>query len=333
MMNIFGEVHSTCRRAAEVAADVRIDRGRLAELAATLSATDVAASALKSDAGGHLTPYRASSTTEQVNFAVTFSLLQMGHGFRHALHALLGLGASATVTAGLEHLVAEQSLDAKSLASITSADIERHFRVPHAGAVALLHEQLLQLLTESGTILQARGCAHWADFLAETQQQGRSAAHFVRGLVETFPGFADRATLADGTTVWLAKKAVLAAAEVARQLGERGDPAPFTDIDSLPPIVDNVVPAMLVKHGVVLLSERLTAVIQSDQPLPPGPLEAELRAVSLHACDLIVEARKGAFTGAQVAYYLWLLVRGSAARGSVVCWRSHAALTRAGKGW
>lgn len=41
---------------------------------------------------------------DAVNFAMLFSLLQFGHGFRYELHQFCGRGASQTITLGVRAL-------------------------------------------------------------------------------------------------------------------------------------------------------------------------------------------------------------------------------------
>lgn len=105
------------------------------------------------------------------------------------------------------------------------------------------------------------------------------------------------------------KKATLAVGELARIAAPHdafyGN---FHDADRAVATVDNVVPAVLVYHGVLQLSDRLHRTIHTErQPLPRGPAEAELRAAALVCCDRIVEIAQHRFTALDLGYYLWLV--------------------------
>ena len=67
-------------------------------------------------------------------------------------------------------------------------------------------------------------------------------AALVRALANTFPAYADRGVLHDGSTVWLLKKAQLSVAELQRVVGSHDVRFCFADIDQLTAIVDNGMP-------------------------------------------------------------------------------------------
>src|SRR5215469_6955022 len=77
---------SSCLHAVEVARDVSIDEAQLLDFAANLNAGEV-----RSVAKGHLgenldtLSNQFEDARNAVNFAVLFSLLQFGHGFRREL--------------------------------------------------------------------------------------------------------------------------------------------------------------------------------------------------------------------------------------------------------
>jgi hypothetical protein len=70
--------------------------------------------------------------------------------------------------------------------------------------------------------------------------------------------------------------------------------------------VDNVIPAVLVYHGVLRLSPALHRILHVQRaPLPQGSQEVELRALALAACEQIVAMADGTFTALDLGYYLW----------------------------
>jgi hypothetical protein len=68
--------------------------------------------------------------------------------------------------------------------------------------------------------------------------------------------------------------------------------AEFDDLDSLTIFADNLVPHVLRTDGVLRYAPELAALIDSEELLPPGEEEREIRACALHACELIA-ARLG----------------------------------------
>ena len=63
--------------------------------------------------------------------------------------------------------------------------------------------------------------------------------------------------------------------------------AEFGDLDDLTIFADNLVPHVLRMDGVLRYSEELAALIDSEELLPPGEQETEIRACAVHACELI----------------------------------------------
>jgi hypothetical protein len=63
--------------------------------------------------------------------------------------------------------------------------------------------------------------------------------------------------------------------------------AEFGDLDELTIFADNLVPHVLRMDGVLHYAPELAALIDSEQLLPPGDEEREIRACAVHACELI----------------------------------------------
>jgi hypothetical protein len=63
--------------------------------------------------------------------------------------------------------------------------------------------------------------------------------------------------------------------------------AEFGDLDELTIFADNLIPHVLRCDGVLVYDDRLAAHIDSGLPLPMGAGERELRACTVHACELI----------------------------------------------
>ncbi len=86
--------------------------------------------------------------------------------------------------------------------------------------------------------------------------------------------------------------------------------AEFDDLDRLTIFADNLVPHVLRVDGVLRYEPRLAALIDAEQPLPPGRAEQEIRACAVHACELIA-ARLGV---AERTLDHWLWERGGEPR-------------------
>lgn len=145
-----------------------------------------------------------------------------------------------------------------------------------------------QALRSLGTFLGRRGAL---DLVHEARGSAERLATMLASGMALFDdrGFYKRAQIA---------AADLALAGVAR----------FDDLHRLTIFADNLVPHVLRCDGVLRYDEHLAAHIDAGRPLRAGPQEREIRACSVHACELIA-ARAGA-----APYELdnWLWSRGQA---------------------
>lgn len=333
--NIVEAVRQSCSRVAEEASEVRVDDGAVARFAKDLC-TDADLRArlaqLHDDAAatqqpvvfeGAAVPRRLSvrfaSVDAELNFAVVLGLVQIGSGYRRPLHAVLGRGASDTMTYGT---VAMQNalgdLTAAALAGLTLADIRTWFKFPECTsaatssddaatvedreAVAKLGTMVHEVLAGAGRALQAHGYASFAALVATCD----TAAALATALCRVVPGFADAAVYR-GARVWLAKKAQLAVTDVHARLvahGRRG----YADADTLTVFVDNVLPAVLRAAGVLVLSPALAHDIDAGVPLAAGTArEVELRACAVAAAERIVAAARAAGLAVSPRELNWLL--------------------------
>lgn len=310
--NPFELARSSCLRAVEVAQDVSIDNVRLLDFACGLKMREV-----QDVAKGHMGENcdtlsdEFSDTREAVNFAVLFSLLQFGHGFRRELHEFCGIGASRMITLGTRRLRATGDLCGSRISRLEANEIRECFGLPDEPALEELTLQLLVVLRQTGRLLKWQGLEDFEslchEILTTREAADCPAATLVRELANRFPAFNDQATLADGSHVVLVKKATLAVGEIRRLAGPHD---PFynmhRDFQRAVSPVDNVIPAMLVYEGVLRLSPALNDKIHLERvPLARGVQEAELRAVALAACERIVSATGAAFSALDLGYYLW----------------------------
>jgi hypothetical protein len=251
------------------------------------------------------------SVPSHVNYCILFALMQFGHGFRHALHAAMDMGASKTMTTGVNSIALSGDLSAGRLAAFSDDDVDAHFHLPHVSELDPLRGQVRTVITRAGMALMD---LDHDDFfsLALSAIEGPGAGHdplanLARSIVNTIPAFMDVGISADGKPVYLFKKVQLAICELHRTVGTTDKRFNFPDINRLRAVVDNVIPAMLAKHGVLRLSDRLAKHIQSRVMLPRGVMETGLRSATVVACEQIVESCVSAFTNVELSTYLWLL--------------------------
>ena len=308
----FAIARLSCLHAVRVARDVWIDEEKLQSFSAQLD-LEAVRDVMKGSMGENcdIMPDHFLDVDGAINFALVFSLLQFGHGFRYELHRLCGRGASKTVTLGVRNLRSEGPLHASRLKRTSTTEIRQAFRLPNNPELEEFVRQLLTVLHQAGAILDRLGMNDFAAFCRKvlaTPDGARSpAATLVRQLANHFPAFNDQGALHDGSRVVLVKMATLAVGEIRRLAGHH-DPI-YTvskDFHHAVAAVDNVIPAVLAYHGVLRLSPALSLAIHEQRtPLERGPTEAELRSVALVACEWIVSAVRAAVTSLDLGYYLW----------------------------
>jgi len=94
----------------------------------------------------------------------------------------------------------------------------------------------------------------------------------------------------DGERVPLFKRAQITAVDLALAFGGEG-PGRFEDLDRLTMFADNLVPHVLRLAGVLRYDDALVARIEAEELLAPGSVEeVEIRAVAVHAVELVVAA-------------------------------------------
>lgn len=317
----FSLARLSCQHAVEVAHDVSVDEAALQRFAELLDVRAVR-EILHTAMGGNCDtlPDEFKDGQEAANFAIVFSLAQLGHGFRYELRRLCGRGASQTVTLGIRTLHVTGKLAAKRLQNLTAAEIRDAFGLPLDPALITLVQQLQAVLHQAGMVLERLGFENFAGFcqanLTLPDAKQAPASTIVRQLANHLPAFNDQAILHDGSRVVLLKKAALAAGELRRLAGPHDSRYLLEqDFHHVIAPVDNVIPAMLVYRGILRLSSPLHRIIHVERAsLPRGPQEAELRAVALATCERILAAAGNPCSALQLGYYLWRSGKESGAR-------------------
>jgi Potential Queuosine, Q, salvage protein family len=253
-MGLCDEVRRHCAEVAERARHVRIELDRL--------------DAIEAGPEPSLDPdrhYLEGSREDVIAYLLTLDAVNFGSGWFPTLRKRPGSSGYFTVAAGLADRFRERGpwrppelreLDAAEVSSVLGQD-------PGHELMGLYAEALRQL----GRFLGDRSAA---DVVAETEG---SAERLAETLAAGMPFFDDRG-------FW--KRGQIAANDLTL-----AGVADFHDVDRLTIFADNLVPHVLRMDGVLVYDQALAELIDSEQLLPPGDEEREIRACAVHACELI----------------------------------------------
>ncbi|MGE5408379.1 MAG: queuosine salvage family protein [Syntrophothermus sp.] len=158
------------------------------------------------------------------------------------------------------------------------------------------------LMADFAAALRDVGChvlaEHGASFAAAVDSGGGSAPALA-GMFASWDAFADVSTY-DGLRVPFYKRAQLLAADL-----DRSGVAALRGLDRLTAFADNLVPHVLRLDGILALAPELAARIEAGELLVhDSPEEVELRAVAVHAVELLAGERPD-LTPAQIDAELW----------------------------
>lgn len=268
------------------------------------------------------------SIEAETNFYCVIGLINFGSGYRLELMAANGRGASDSIVHGTKalHQLAKGCITAEFLSSL-SVDVVSKLYLMDSTPLLPLATKIHAVLTAAGVALQTRGHASFFSFVyatlthASTHCKGKEANAFVTALIETFPALQDR-SVHQGKEVWILKKPQLLAIDLYRHLNTQL-PQLFAwgDRSQLTVFADNVLPVLLRHFGVLRFEPSLAEIIDTKQVLPPDEREVEIRALSVHACNVLLEklnehlirhSRK-AVDATQLDFYLWFTGRAASA--------------------
>ena len=203
--------------------------------------------------------------------------------------------------------------DANWLAEVSEEDVrdilapeEQHTEIP-------LFDDRVRNLRELGTGLQSIGTQPATAFIELAEG---SAVDLVRRIVSTFPSFNDVTvwpygdTGLSGNEVRFYKRAQILVGDLAGGLA--GSPlAEFDDLDQLTAFADYKVPQILREMGVMVYDQQLAQIVDSRTRIPAGDrMEVEIRAATIVACDMLVQALRAHdrhLTAAELDWHLWSL--------------------------
>jgi Potential Queuosine, Q, salvage protein family len=208
--------------------------------------------------------YLEGTRADVATFLLTLDSINFGSGWFPTLRKRPGSSGYYTVAGALaDRFRAEgpwSNAELRTLAADEVADVLEQERGHE------LMELYAEALNDLGAWLGERSAADVVD------AAGGSAIRLAESLAE-MPFFQD-----DG--FW--KRAQITPNDLAL-----AGIAEFGDLDELTIFADNLVPHVLRMDGVLSYSDELAALIDSEQLLPPGEEEREIRACAVHACELI----------------------------------------------
>ncbi|KAF9529281.1 hypothetical protein CPB83DRAFT_275750 [Crepidotus variabilis] len=301
---------------------------------------------------GLLLPLKFASHLEELNFISILSLLNFASGFRVPLHTQTGRGAWDSIRALCFSLFITSTtegdlLSAKGLQTLSTAKISELMRInlhvekPHAkipgvvvgelgGPLFELVTMIVDVLKETGEILEKSGYSNLGAFVVEALQEGKKVQNtsddaavevILERLATAFPAFRDVYEI-DRQPVYCFKKALFLVHAIHVRFGSMSPlPFPVPNTENIPVFSDNVLPSLLIHLGVINLPtnsplSRLfpsAAPQQLDSLLGPAPPQVSkipetvpkegsvvtieqsyiLRAAAVDACELIVETAHG----------------------------------------
>lgn len=210
-------------------------------------------------------------------------------------------GLMGALTRALEEGV--PLLDAAFLAEMAEGDLARILR--GEGALVLFRRRA-EILREVGKGLVERHGGRFGNLLRAARG---SAAALAEILVAEFPSFRDACVL-EGREILFYKRAQLAPAMIYQRFQGKG-PGAFGDVDRLTVFADYKLPQALRRLGIIRYRQDLARTVDSRTLIPPcSREEIEIRASTIHACDLVQReyaARGQAMNAVTLDAFLWLL--------------------------
>jgi len=288
--------------AAQVAASarqVRLQKQRIAAYAASLP--------LKGVRRPQLDP-RFSYTgrgEDTAAFVVTLNCVNFGSGYWPHIRKRPGMSGFMTMASHLVDLFRTHGpFIAAELSNLTAPDCANLFGQDLGNeACRELMSMYAQALSDLGSLLSRQYQGNVAEMILSA---GRSAERLARLLAE-MPLYRDVHDY-DGLAVPIYKRAQITPADLSLTLPDH-ELGRFDDLDRLTLFADNLVPHVLRVDGLLEYQENLARRIDAEQPIEAGsPEEIEIRAVAIHAVELIVAQLRACghdVRAMDVDYLLW----------------------------
>ena len=302
--DVLDRVRTSCAQVASVAQLVHIDDDALGRYAETFPVELIDAPF----ADPVHEPQGDPETTAA--FVIALDAVNFGSGWFPVLRKRSGMSGYHTVAASLQDLADSTGpLTSAQLRSFTSADACRVFDQDPGSAAAELMELFATAWHDLGALVDAD---YGGSFVSMVTAADHSAARLV-GILDQLSFFHDvseyRCDDGEVIEVPLYKRAQIVAGDLDRAFCGTG-PGRFDDLDRLTIYADNLVPHVLRLDGALRFDDELVERIDRGELLSPGePAEVEIRAVAVHAVELLGQRlRRGGHaraTSGRLDYVLW----------------------------
>ncbi|MEX2534926.1 MAG: queuosine salvage family protein [Trueperaceae bacterium] len=222
---------------------------------------------------------------ETIAYVVTLDAINFGSGYFPHLQKRPQMSGYFTVAFSLKQRFDNRGpFSARELREMAPAAVAELFMQPPGDRVRdELVGHFATALNQLGEFLGARFDGSFAKLLAAAH----GSAERLAGILIEMPYFKDVARY-DGREIPLLKRAQITPSDLS--LAMRGSaPAEFGDLGALTIFADNLVPHVLRLDGVLEYQPSLVERLARGELLQAGsPEEVEIRAVALHAVELMV---------------------------------------------
>ncbi|MBU1049329.1 queuosine salvage family protein [Candidatus Bipolaricaulota bacterium] len=297
--SVFDDIRDQCRWVAEQSRHVHIIVEHIPVTITPLLAESPVIPAL--DTNSHF----VGETEDTIGFFMTLAAVNFGSGYFPHLHKRSGMSGYYTIATALtERFASNGPFTAQQLAGISASDCAALFQQDtQNAAMAELMDRFATSWNDLGEDLVSRFNGSFTRCIEAADHQ---ASHLVSLLSEQ-PLFRD-VSLYHGAEVPFYKRSQLLASDLSLALREHGL-GQFDDLDELTIFADNLVPHVLRVEGILEYTPKLIADIEAERLIPEGSdEEIEIRACSVHAVELIIEAAANAgyrWTARDVDQMLW----------------------------
>ena len=284
MPDLLDDIRMACERVSLQASWVHIDHDRLDAYVTTIPArlTD----------GSAVDPGRTRSGHDEAtaSFVIALDAINFGSGYFPYIRKRPGMSGYFTIATSLrEHVSATGPLTTSKLRAL---DVERCAHVFGQALDGSPAEELMQLFATALTHLADHvDNRHGSSFVDLVRSTDHSAARLVREL-DRITEFHDVSRY-HSFDVPLYKRAQITAFDLAEAFGHEGV-GRFDDLHRLTMFADNLVPHVLRVDGLLRFHPELVERIERTDDITSGSEpEVEIRAVALHAVELLVARLRG----------------------------------------
>ena len=278
---IFDEIRERCRQVADRARHVRIARERIPDYVSPLLARSLLVPSL--DTVSHFVGEQETT----IAFFITLAAVNFGSGYFPHLRKRPEMSGYYTIATALtERFRSQGPFTAGELAAVSAHDCADLFCQDLADpAMAELMSTFADAWNDLGEDLITRFDSSFSSCI---EAANHTAASLVAILSEQslFRDVSDY----HGIEVPFFKRSQLLASDLSLALDGRGL-GRFDDLDHLTIFADNLVPHVLRLEGILEYSQSLNQDIEAERLIPTGSdEEVEIRACSVHAVELMIEA-------------------------------------------